>query len=54
MYFYLFGDNTYNKKTPPALNDTNLNLTMEIELEIMGVMTVSQEDATVTFKSVIR
>ena len=39
LYNYLF-DNTYNKKIPPVLNDTHLQINIEIELELMGVMNV--------------
>ena len=37
---YLFGDGSYNKKTPPIINETHRNLTIDIELELMGVMHV--------------
>jgi hypothetical protein len=40
LYNYLFVNNTYNKKIPPIINETHRNLTIDIELELMGVMNV--------------
>ena len=54
VYNYLFGDNTYNKKIPPIVNETHLNITIEMELELMGVMNVDQDASTVTFKAAFR
>ena len=40
VYDQLFGDNTYNKKIPPVVNETNRKVMVELELELMGVMNV--------------
>jgi hypothetical protein len=35
-------------------NSTHLNITIDLELELMGVMNVDKDASTVTFKAALR
>lgn len=54
VYDYLFKDGSYNQKIPPMANSTHLNITIDVELELMGVMNVDKDASTVTFKAALR
>lgn len=54
VYDYLFSDESYNQKIPPVTSETQLNITIDIELELMGVMMVDKDASMVTFKAAIR
>ena len=54
VFNYLFIENTYNKKIPPVVNETNSQITIDLEIEFIGVMNVDQDASTVTFKATFR
>jgi hypothetical protein len=54
VYEYLFGDNTYKKYIPPVRDELNLNISIDIELELMGVMNFDKDTSMVTFKAAFR
>lgn len=54
LYDYLFGDNTYSKEVGPVSSDGKLRINIDLELELMGVISVDKDENLVTFKAALR